>query len=122
MIIDLPLPWTGGHLHNWCKKFVPLLISWAGSQVDPFFFLKKINFYTGAVHYGYKSRPLPGQLFCMETHRGLTDNNTEPHLHLFHPSKGNNDLQCDLGHWMLATPTLHSTTPNYYPKPYSPEV
>ncbi len=34
--MDLPLPRTGGHLHNWRKKFVPLFISWAGSQADPF--------------------------------------------------------------------------------------
>ncbi|KAH8981457.1 hypothetical protein EDB86DRAFT_2834871 [Lactarius hatsudake] len=35
-VMDLPLPRTGRRLHNWRKKFVPLLISWAGSQVDPF--------------------------------------------------------------------------------------
>ncbi|KAH9024687.1 hypothetical protein EDB85DRAFT_2292499 [Lactarius pseudohatsudake] len=35
-VMDLPLPRTGRHLQNWRKKFVPLLISWAGSQADPF--------------------------------------------------------------------------------------
>lgn len=34
--MDLPLPRTGRHLQNWRKKFVPRLISWAGSQEDPF--------------------------------------------------------------------------------------
>ncbi|KAH8979761.1 hypothetical protein EDB92DRAFT_2118630 [Lactarius akahatsu] len=35
-LADLPLPRTGRYLQNWRKKFVPLLISWAGSQEDPF--------------------------------------------------------------------------------------
>ena len=35
-LMDLPLPRTGRYLQNWRKKFVPLLLSWAGSQADPF--------------------------------------------------------------------------------------
>ena len=35
-LLDLPLPRTGRYFQDWRKKFVPLLISWAGSQVDPF--------------------------------------------------------------------------------------
>ncbi|KAH9022142.1 hypothetical protein EDB84DRAFT_1441288 [Lactarius hengduanensis] len=35
-LMDLPLPQTGRYHQNWRKKFVPLLISWAGSQEDPF--------------------------------------------------------------------------------------
>ena len=35
-LMDLPLPRTGRHLQIWRRNFVPLLIGWAGSQVDPF--------------------------------------------------------------------------------------
>ncbi|KAH9070765.1 hypothetical protein EDB83DRAFT_2314002 [Lactarius deliciosus] len=35
-VMDLPLPRTDRRLQSWRKKFVPLLISWAGSQADPF--------------------------------------------------------------------------------------
>ena len=35
-LMDLPLPRGGRYLQIWRKKFVPLLISWAGSQEDPF--------------------------------------------------------------------------------------
>ncbi|KAI9434180.1 hypothetical protein H4582DRAFT_809927 [Lactarius indigo] len=35
-LMDLPLPRTGRYLQNWRKKFIPLLVSWAGSQEDPF--------------------------------------------------------------------------------------
>ena len=35
-LLDLPLPRDGRYLQTWRKKFVPLLISWAGSQPDPF--------------------------------------------------------------------------------------
>ena len=34
--MDLPLLRGGRYLQIWCKKFVPLLISWAGGQEDPF--------------------------------------------------------------------------------------
>jgi hypothetical protein len=36
MLSDLPLPRGGRYLQVWCKKYVLLLISWAGSQEDPF--------------------------------------------------------------------------------------
>ncbi|KAF8272767.1 hypothetical protein EI94DRAFT_1697154 [Lactarius quietus] len=35
-LLDLPLPRDEQYLHLWHKKFVPLLISWVGSQLDPF--------------------------------------------------------------------------------------
>ena len=35
-IQDLPLPKNGRHLQIWYTRFVPLLISWAGTQEDPF--------------------------------------------------------------------------------------
>ena len=35
-VMDLPLPRGGRQQQNWCKIFVPLLISWAGGQPDPF--------------------------------------------------------------------------------------
>ena len=35
-LLDLPLPRDGRHLQNWRKNFVSPLITWAGSQVDPF--------------------------------------------------------------------------------------
>jgi hypothetical protein len=35
-LLDLPLPRDSQYIQMWCKKFIPLLISWAGSQLDPF--------------------------------------------------------------------------------------
>lgn len=35
-VSDLPLPRSSGYIQDWHKKFVPLLISWAGSQIDLF--------------------------------------------------------------------------------------
>lgn len=33
---NLPFPHGGNHLYIWAKNFRPALLSWAGSQEDPF--------------------------------------------------------------------------------------
>ena len=35
-VSNLPLQQISGYIQDGCKKFVPLLISWARSQIDPF--------------------------------------------------------------------------------------